>query len=132
MTAHIVGGLSVALDDGPVRARYDRDPDGKQRATLILGDGSSEIGITVTGSTPELLDLLVDRVTELRDWAIRQEQLKHLPEYDATICGSRCPEHAEHYCRRSPGHQPHICRDRKQKGTESCTWDAARSTKAVA
>lgn len=53
-------------------------------------------------------------------------------KYDATICGSRCPEHAEHYCRRSPVHQPGICRDRKQKGTESCSWDAARSVKAVA
>lgn len=73
MTARIIGGLSVALDDGPVRTRYDRDPDGKQRATLLLGDGSNEIGITVTGSTPELLDLLVGRVAELRDWAIRQE-----------------------------------------------------------
>jgi hypothetical protein len=46
--------------------------------------------------------------------------------YDATICGSRCPEHPEHYCRRSPGHQPGICRDRKQKCTESCTWDPAK------
>lgn len=80
MTAHIVGGLSVDLDTGPVRARYDRDPDGKQRATLLLGKGSGEIGITVTSCSPELLDLLVDQVAELRDWAIRQEQLKHLPE----------------------------------------------------
>lgn len=80
MTARILGPFTVALDDGPVRARYDRDPDGKQRATLILGEGSNEIGITVTGSTPELLDLLVDRVTELRDWAARQELLKRLPE----------------------------------------------------
>jgi hypothetical protein len=55
-------------------------------------------------------------------WGIRQ--------YDATICGSRCPEHPEHYCRRSPGHQAGICRDGKQKGTQSCTWDPAR--KAVA
>lgn len=39
-------------------------------------------------------------------------------------CGSQCPEH-EHTCRRSPGHQRGICRDEKQKGTESCTWDPA-------
>lgn len=51
-------------------------------------------------------------------------------KYDATICGSRCPAHPEHYCRRSPVHQPGVCRDRKQKGTESCTWDPA--TKRVA
>lgn len=50
-------------------------------------------------------------------------------KYDATMCGSRCPEHPEHYCRRSPVHQTGICRDRKQKGTESCTWDPV--TKAV-
>ena len=56
-------------------------------------------------------------------WGIRQ--------YDATICGSHCPEHLDHYCRRSPGHQPHICRDRKQKGTESCTWDAERKQVAA-
>ena len=46
--------------------------------------------------------------------------------YDATICGSKCPDHPEHYCRRSPAHQPGICRDVKQKGLESCTWDPAR------
>ncbi|MFF1709251.1 hypothetical protein [Streptomyces sp. NPDC058268] len=80
MTARIIGGLTVALDDGPVRTRYDRDLDGKQRATLLLGEGGSEIGITVTSCSPELLDLLVDRVTELRDWATRQELLKRLPE----------------------------------------------------
>ncbi|MEU5496111.1 hypothetical protein [Streptomyces griseofuscus] len=39
------------------------------------------------------------------------------------ICGSQCPEH-DHRCLRSPGHQKHICRDEKQKGTESCTWDS--------
>jgi hypothetical protein len=50
-------------------------------------------------------------------WGIRQ--------YDATICGTVCPEHADHYCRRSPVHQPGICRDVKQKGQESCTWDPA-------
>ncbi|MGW0584748.1 hypothetical protein ACWD25_54755 [Streptomyces sp. NPDC002920] len=49
-----------------------------------------------------------------------------IARYDASICGSRCPEHPEHYCRRSPGHQPGICRDVKQKGFESCTWDPAK------
>ncbi|MGW4493840.1 hypothetical protein [Streptomyces sp. NPDC004376] len=41
------------------------------------------------------------------------------------ICGSECPKHS-HVCLRSPGHQKHICRDEKQKGTESCTWDYER------
>ncbi|WP_069630838.1 hypothetical protein [Streptomyces niveus] len=43
-------------------------------------------------------------------------------------CGSQCPEH-EHTCRRSPGHQRGICRDEKQKGTESCTWDPGAALK---
>ena len=38
------------------------------------------------------------------------------------ICGSQCPTH-DHVCLRSPSHQAGICRDEKQKGTESCTWD---------
>lgn len=38
------------------------------------------------------------------------------------ICGSQCPKH-DHICLRSPQHQAGICRDEKQKGTESCTWD---------
>jgi hypothetical protein len=49
-----------------------------------------------------------------------------IAKYDASICGSHCPEHPDHYCRRSPGHQPGICRDVKQKGFESCTWDPAK------
>lgn len=47
-----------------------------------------------------------------------------------TICGSRCPVH-EHVCQRSPRHQVGICRDRKQKGTESCTWDPRHVRLAV-
>ncbi|MGW0904932.1 hypothetical protein [Streptomyces sp. NPDC002853] len=80
MTARILGPITVDLADGPVRTRYDRDPDGKQRATLVLGEGSNEIGITVTGSSPELLDKLVAAAAELRDWALRQELLADLPE----------------------------------------------------
>lgn len=40
------------------------------------------------------------------------------------ICGSRCtkPGH-DHVCLRSPRHQAGICRDRKQKNTQNCTWD---------
>lgn len=43
-------------------------------------------------------------------------------------CGSQCPKH-EHTCRRSPGHQAGICRDEKQKGAESCTWDPGAAAK---
>ncbi|MEU6768582.1 hypothetical protein ABZ916_39490 [Streptomyces sp. NPDC046853] len=80
MTARIIGPFTITLDGGPVRTRIDRGPDGKPQATLILGEGSSEIGITVTGSSPELLGELTDRVAFLRDWAIQQERLAHLPE----------------------------------------------------
>lgn len=44
----------------------------------------------------------------------------------ARECGSQCPRHG-HTCRRSPGHQAGICRNEKQKGTESCAWDPAAS-----
>ncbi|MFZ3569926.1 hypothetical protein ACOKM5_23250 [Streptomyces sp. BH097] len=54
-------------------------------------------------------------------------QFKAVPLNEVQFCGSQCPEHMEHKCQRSPGHQPGICRDEKQKGTESCTWDPARS-----
>jgi hypothetical protein len=42
---------------------------------------------------------------------------------DAPVCGSRCPvrDH-DHGCARSPGHLSE-CRDVKQKGRESCSWD---------
>lgn len=43
---------------------------------------------------------------------------------DQQICGSRCPEHVGHFCQRSPRHCSN-CRDQKQKGTESCSWDPA-------
>jgi len=54
-----------------------------------------------------------------------------LAESPTAVCGSQCPEHPEHQCRRSPGHQAGICRDEKQKGTESCTWDPASQTVIV-
>ncbi|MFF8659530.1 hypothetical protein [Streptomyces huasconensis] len=82
MTAHITGGLTVDLDNGPVRTRYDRDANGKQRATLIIGEGSDAFGITVTDSGPELLDQLQEAVSELRAWAALQERIKTSPEVE--------------------------------------------------
>lgn len=79
MTARIIGGVTVDLNDGPIRTGYSRDADGKQRAVLIIGTGSNEIGITVTGSSPDLLAQLEIAASELRAWLTLQ-QLTHLPE----------------------------------------------------
>ena len=46
------------------------------------------------------------------------------------ICDSRCPEHVGHFCQRSPKHCSN-CRDQKQKGTESCSWDPAMLNASV-
>lgn len=46
------------------------------------------------------------------------------------VCGSRCPEH-DHVCQRSPQHQRGVCRDQRQKGTESCDWDPTYIRAAV-
>lgn len=46
------------------------------------------------------------------------------------ICGSQCATH-DHVCLRSPRHQAGICRDRKQKGAESCSWDPRQISAAV-
>ncbi|MGW1949942.1 hypothetical protein ACWCRC_37255 [Streptomyces sp. NPDC001940] len=80
MTAHIIGGLTVALDDGPIRTRYDRDALGKQRATLLIGEGSKEIGITIAGSPAETLAQLREAVAELETWATSRDLIKQLPE----------------------------------------------------
>lgn len=46
-----------------------------------------------------------------------------------TVCGSPCPQH-DHRCLRSPGHTT-LCRDQKQKGTQSCDWDPKKIRPAV-
>lgn len=78
--ADIYGGLTVALNDGPIRATYGRDINGKPTALLVIGDGSRTLGISVTDSSLNTLDELEAAVAELKAWALRQQQIKSLPE----------------------------------------------------
>lgn len=81
MSTRIIGGITVDLDDGPIRTKYGRgEYDGKQTAWLLIGEGSDEVAITVAGSPAETLAKLQDAVSELRVWAALQERLKYLPE----------------------------------------------------
>lgn len=80
MTSRIVGGITFALNDGPVRTEYSRGFDGMPTARLVLGDGGNSIGITVSSSPSETLALLEEKVAELAAWVRRMESLKALPE----------------------------------------------------
>ncbi|MGW8679565.1 hypothetical protein ACWGNN_00600 [Streptomyces sp. NPDC055817] len=80
MTAHLIGGLTYDLGDGPVRTEYSRDADGKQTARLILGEGSNSLGIAVTRTPAELRAQLIEAVAELDAEMSRQERLQQLPE----------------------------------------------------
>lgn len=78
--ADIYGGLTVALNDGPINTAYGRDINGKSTALLVIGEGARTLGISVTDSSLAALDELEAAVAELKAWALRQQQLKSLPE----------------------------------------------------
>lgn len=80
MNARIIGGITGALNDGPVRTKYGRGFDGKPTAQLVIGKDSDSIAISVTDSPAETLALLEEKVAELRAWVALQEQVKNLPE----------------------------------------------------
>ncbi|MCX5598357.1 hypothetical protein OOK29_09430 [Streptomyces phaeochromogenes] len=81
MTAHIIGGLTVDLHDGPIRTEYSRSHfDGKPTARLVIGQGSDSIAIAVSSSPAETLDQLLEAVSELRAWTATQQLVKRLPE----------------------------------------------------
>lgn len=81
MTAHITGGVTVDLNDGPIRTEYSRSHfDGKPTARLVIGTGGDSVGIAVTSSPMEMLDQLLEAVSELRAWTATQQLVKHLPE----------------------------------------------------
>lgn len=87
-------------------------------------DAQAERLITRTRSAAQVLSGHTDVV-----WVEGHPACIALTHVDP-ICGSRCPDH-DHVCLRSPQHQRGICRDQKQKGTESCTWDADAVSAAV-
>ena len=78
--ADIYGGLTAALNDGPINTAYSRDINGKPTALLVIGDGTQTLGISVTDSSLATLDQLEAAVAELKAWALRQQQIKSLPE----------------------------------------------------
>lgn len=80
MSAQIYGGITVDLNDGPIRTEYNRGIDGKPRARLVIGTAGESVGISVTNSSIDTIAELEEAVAELKAWALRQEQLKTLPE----------------------------------------------------
>jgi hypothetical protein len=80
VTSRIVGGVTVALNDGPIRTEYSRSFDGMPTARLVIGAGSDSIALTVSSSSTETLAQLQEKVAELAAWVQRMESLKALPE----------------------------------------------------
>jgi hypothetical protein len=78
--AEIYGGITVNLNDGPIRTQYDRAIDGKPMARLVIGEAWESVGIAVSQSTPDTLAELEAAVAELKAWVQRQEMLRSLPE----------------------------------------------------
>lgn len=70
MTARIIGGVTVDLDDGPIRTSYGRSLfNGLPTAHLQVGP---DLAICITSSSPETLRQLEEAVAELRAWTERQ------------------------------------------------------------
>ncbi|GGV46231.1 hypothetical protein [Streptomyces spectabilis] len=81
MTAKIVGGVTVALNDGPVRIEVGPSLfDGAPTARLVIGEGAGAVAISVTDSPAETLDNLAEQVARLAAWTRRMKSLKTLPE----------------------------------------------------
>lgn len=80
MTTRIVGGITVDLDDGPIRTEYSRGFDGKPTARLVIGEDRDSVAIAVSSSPAETLAELEAAVAELRAWSARMETLRALPE----------------------------------------------------
>jgi hypothetical protein len=72
MSADIYGGITVDLNDAPIRTEYDRDLAGRQMARLVIGEPGKSIAITVTNSSPDTVDQLAEAVAQLAAWTKRQ------------------------------------------------------------
>jgi hypothetical protein len=72
MSADIYGGITVDLNDAPIRCEYDRDLDGRQMARLVIGEPGKSIAITVTNSSPDTVAELAEAVAQLAAWTKRQ------------------------------------------------------------
>jgi hypothetical protein len=80
VSANIYGGITVDLNNGPIRTEYSRSIDGKQLARLVIGEPGRSIAITVSNSPTKTLAELQEAVAQLAAFTQRQEQLAALPE----------------------------------------------------
>lgn len=71
MNAQLFGPIAVALNDGPVTTEYGRGIEGKPFASLVIGDGTQSIAVSVTDATPDILATLAEKVAELAAWQQR-------------------------------------------------------------
>lgn len=81
MTAHIIGGLVYDLADGPVGAEFNRSAfDGHPQQRLVLGEGNGKLSVSLTTTSIEGVDDLIEALTRIRDDKIRQTVIEQLPE----------------------------------------------------
>lgn len=82
MSARIIGGLVYDLDDKPVRADFSRGFDGMRQQQLVLGDecGSCKVSVSLTTTSIEGVDDLIEALHRIRDDKIAHAQIKQLPE----------------------------------------------------
>ena len=69
MNAQLYGGITVDLNDGPIRTEYGRDINGKPLARLVIGEGSESIAIAVSKSGPVVIAELQEAISELAAWS---------------------------------------------------------------
>lgn len=82
MNPRIIGGLVYDLDDAPVGDCYGRDHDGKRTQQLALGSDriNEKLSISLTTTSPERIDELIEALHRIRDDKIAHAQIKQLPE----------------------------------------------------
>jgi hypothetical protein len=72
VSADIYGGITVALNDAPIRTEFDHGIDGKPLARLVIGEPGRSVAITVSDSSPATVDQLAEAVARLAAWTQRQ------------------------------------------------------------
>jgi hypothetical protein len=80
MAVDIYGGLTVDLNDAPIRTETGRDAFGKQMVRLVIGENARTIAITVSNSTPEKVAELAEAAAQLAACAEQMARLATLPE----------------------------------------------------
>ncbi|GGV36590.1 hypothetical protein GCM10010293_39930 [Streptomyces griseoflavus] len=79
MSAYLYGPIALDLSDGPVKAVYGRDEQGRPFARLVFGEGSQQVTVSVTHTPPDTLTQLQEAIAQITAWTRRQEQIKSLP-----------------------------------------------------